>query len=167
MDVVVNNATPPIERKPFEELAWEEVDAYWRTYVQSAFELAQRLLPGMKERGFGRIVHLLTTAMWGTPPPNIAGYVAAKSALWGMARGWRSSSRRTAITVNAVSPSAVMTDQWSDGLRQRAGARWRCPCRPQRLATPEEVAATVMFLIGDEGAYMTGANLPVAGGEVM
>ena len=39
----------------------------------------ERVLPGMKERGFGRFVHLLTTAIWGTPPPNVAGYVAAKS----------------------------------------------------------------------------------------
>src|SRR3712207_7118232 len=59
-----------------DELSWEEVDAYWRTYVQGPFEVAQKVLPGMKERGFGRFVHLLTTAMWGTPPPNTSGYVA-------------------------------------------------------------------------------------------
>ena len=166
VDVVVNNATPPIERKPFEELAWEEVDAYWRTYVQGPFELAQRVLPGMKERGFGRFVHLLTTAMWGTPPAGTSGYVAAKSALWGMAKGMAVELAPFGITVNAVSPSAVMTDQWSaESETRRRAMALSVPAK--RLASPEEVAATVMFLVGEQGAYVTGANLPVAGGEVM
>jgi len=166
VDVVVNNATPPIVRKPFEELAWDEVDAYWRTYVAGPFALAQKVLPGMKERGFGRFVHLLTTAMWGTPPANTSGYVAAKSALWGMAKGMAVELAPFGITVNAVSPSAVMTDQWSaESETRRRAMALAVPAR--RLAAPEEVAATVMFLLGEQGAYLTGANLPVAGGEVM
>jgi len=166
VDVVVNNATPPITRKPFEELTWEEVDAYWRTYVQGPFEVAQRVLPGMKERGFGRFVHLLTTAMWGTPPANTSGYVAAKSALWGMAKGMAVELAPFGITVNAVSPSAVMTDQWSaESESRRRAMALAVPAR--RLASPEEVASTVLFLLGEQGAYLTGANLPVAGGEVM
>jgi NAD(P)-dependent dehydrogenase (short-subunit alcohol dehydrogenase family) len=70
------------------------------------------------------------------------------------------------ITVNAVSPSAVMTDQYAaeSDTRRRAMAL-SVPAR--RLASPDEVAATVMFLLGDQGSYLTGANLPVAGGEVM
>jgi len=166
VDVVVNNATPAIERKPLSELSWEEVDRYWQTYVQSAFTLAQEAIPGMRERGFGRFVHILTTAIWGAPPPLTAGYVAAKSGLWGLAKGMAVELAPAGITVNAVSPSAVMTDQWEDepDTRRRALA---LSVPVQRLASPEEVAATVLFLAGDEGAYITGANLPVAGGEVM
>jgi 3-oxoacyl-[acyl-carrier protein] reductase len=166
VDVVVNNATPPIERKPFEELSWAEVDRYWRAYVQSAFVLAQAALPGMKERGFGRFVHLLTSAAVGKPPANVAGYVAAKSALWGLTRSMAVELAPHGITVNAVSPSAVMTDQWSgEPERRRRALALSIPA--QRLAGPDEVAATVLFLIGEEGGYVTGANLPVAGGEVM
>ena len=165
VDILVNNATPPIERKGMMELGWDEVDRYWRTYVQSAFILSQEFVPGMKERGFGRIVHTLTSAMWGTPPPNTAGYVAAKSGLWGLTKAMAVELASFGITVNAVSPSAVMTDQWegTSDSRRRAIAM---SLPAQRLASPEEVAATVLFLIG-EGAYVTGANLPVAGGEVM
>jgi 3-oxoacyl-[acyl-carrier protein] reductase len=166
VDAVVNNATPQIDRKPFEEVSWAEVDGYWRAYVQSAFVLTERLLPGMKERGFGRFVHMLTTAMWGTPPPNVAGYVAAKSGLWGLARSMAVELAPHGVTVNAVSPSAVITDQWAEAsdTRRRALA---LSVPAQRLASPEEVAATIMFLLGEEGSYVTGANLPVAGGEVM
>jgi 3-oxoacyl-[acyl-carrier protein] reductase len=166
MDVVVSNATPPIERKPFEELSWAEVDRYWRAYVQSAFLIAQRALPGMKERGFGRFVNILTTAAVGKPPPNVAGYVAAKSALWGLTRSMAVELAPHGITVNAISPSAVMTDQWAgESERRRRALALSVPA--QRLASPDDVAATALFLIGPEGGYLTGANLPVAGGEVM
>lgn len=166
VDALVNSATPPIERKPFEELDWDEVDRYWQTYVRSAFTLTQAALPGMKERGFGRIVHLLTSAIWGKPPPNTAGYVAAKSGLWGLTKALAVELAPHGITVSALSPSAVMTDQWEGSSeRQRRALALALPA--QRLATPEEVARTVTFLLGSEGAYLHGANVPVAGGEVM
>ena len=166
VDVVVGNATPPIDRKPYTELSWDEVDGYWRTYVQSAFTLSQRLIPGMKERRFGRFVNVLTTAIWGTPPPETSAYVAAKSALWGLTRGMAVELAPFGITVNAVSPSAVMTDQWNGTADNRRRAlAMGIPAR--RLADPEEVAGAVVYLAGNEAGYVTGANLPVAGGEVM
>jgi 3-oxoacyl-[acyl-carrier protein] reductase len=166
VDALVNNATPPIERIPFEELGWDEVDRFWQTYVGGAFSLTQAALPGMRERGFGRIVHLLTTAVWGKPPANWAGYVAAKSGLWGLTKAMAVELAPFGITVSAVSPSVVMTDQWeSSSERQLRAMALALPA--QRLATPEEVARTIMFLLGPEGAYLHGANLPVAGGEVM
>ena len=166
VDAIVNNATPPIERKPFEALEWEEVDRYWQTYVRSAFTLTQAALPGMKERGFGRIVHLLTSAIWGKPPVETAGYVAAKSGLWGLTKAMAVELAPHGITVSALSPSAVMTDQW-DGSSERQRRALALALPAQRLATPEEVARTVTFLLGPEGAYLHGANVPVAGGEVM
>lgn len=166
VDAIVGNATPPIDRKPFEELSWEEVDRYWRTYVQSSFLLTQAALPGMRERGFGRIVLMLTSAMWGKPPTGTGGYVAAKSALWGLAKSMAVELGPHGITVNAVSPSAVMTDQWEGASENRRRAL-AMSLPAQRLASPEEVAGTVMFLLGPEGSYVTGSNLPVAGGEVM
>jgi 3-oxoacyl-[acyl-carrier protein] reductase len=166
VDAIVNNATPPIERTPFEDLSWDEVDRYWNTYVQSAFTLTQTALPGMKERGFGRVVHVLTSAIWGTPPANTAGYVAAKSGLWGLAKAMAVELGPHGITVNAVSPSAVMTDQW-EGTSDNRRRALAMSVPVQRLASPEEIAQTIVFLLGREGAYVTGANVPVAGGEVM
>ena len=166
VDVLVNNATPSIDRKPLLELEWDEIDTYWQTYVQSVFSLARSFIPGMRERGFGRIVNVLTTAMWGAPPPGTGGYVAAKSGLWGLAKVMAVELAPLGITVNAVSPSAVMTEQWdstSDSRRRALGLR----IPAQRLPSPEEVAATVVYLAGPEAAYVTGANFPVAGGEVM
>ena len=166
VDALVNSATPPIERKPLLEQDWDEVDRYWNTYVQAAFTLTRAIVPGMRERGYGRIVHLLTSAMWGKPPVNNAGYVAAKSGLWGLAKASAVELGPLGITVNAVSPSAVMTDQW-EGTTDAHRRALALSLPAQRLADPEEVAGTVLFLLGPDGAYLTGANLPVAGGEVM
>jgi 3-oxoacyl-[acyl-carrier protein] reductase len=166
LDAIVNNATPPIERTPLLELGWEEVDRYWRTYVGSAFALTQAAVPGMRERGFGRIVNVLTSAMWNAPPAGTAGYVAAKSGLWGLAKAMAVELGSFGITVNAVSPSAVMTDQW-EGTSENRRRALALSVPVQRLPSAQEVAAAVVFLLGREGAYLTGANVPVAGGEVM
>jgi 3-oxoacyl-[acyl-carrier protein] reductase len=166
VDVLVNNATPLIDRKPLLDSEWEEIDTYWRTYAGGAFRLAKALVPSMRERGFGRIVNVLTTAMWGAPPPENGAYVAAKSGLWGLTKAMAVEFAPYGITVNAVSPSAVMTEQW-DGVsdNRRRALSLRIPA--QRLAAADEVAATVLHLAGNDAAYVTGANFPVAGGEVM
>ncbi len=166
VDILVNNATPLVERKPLLDLTLNEVDDYWRTYVQSSFLLAKQFVPGMKERRFGRVIHILTSYIWGVPPPALTGYVVAKSALWGLTKSMAVDLAPFGITVNAVSPAEVMTDQWKEVPEARRRAlELRTPL--QRLAKPDDVAAAVRFLIGSQGAFITGANIPVAGGAVM
>ncbi|MEJ7891572.1 MAG: SDR family oxidoreductase [Solirubrobacteraceae bacterium] len=166
IDVVVLNATPKIERRPLLEASAEELDGYWRAYVSGPHELVRAVAPGMRERGFGRIVGVLTSAILNTPPANMGAYVTAKSGAWGLLRSLAVEMAADGITVNAVSPSAVITDQWSDANdRQRRALAARIPLK--RLPGPEEVAAAVGFLAGEGGDYLTGVNLPVAGGEVM
>ncbi len=166
VDVLVNNATPEIVRRPFDSVTWADLDTYWRSYVQSSFVLAQKLLPGMKQRQFGRIVQILSSAVSGQPPAEMVGYVTVKSALWGFTRALAVEAAPFGVTVNAVSPSAVMTDQWNTTpeTRRRAMAM-RTPLR--RIATTHDVARAVLYLVGPGGDFVTGANLPVNGGEVM
>jgi NAD(P)-dependent dehydrogenase (short-subunit alcohol dehydrogenase family) len=104
--------------------------------------------------------------MWAAPPPDVAGYVAAKSGVWGLAKAMAVEFAPFGITVNAVSPSAVMTDQWDNASEARLRAlTLKIPAR--RLPSAQEVADTVVYLVGNEAAYVTGTNFPVAGGEVM
>jgi len=166
VDAVVNNAIPPIVRKPLMELDWDEVESHWQTSVQGSFILAQRLIPGMKERKFGRIVNILSSYHAGTPPPDMYAYLVAKGAMWAGTKSMAIELAPHGITVNAVSPSPVMTDQWSDVPESRRRAlSMRVPLG--RLCSVEDVARSVLYLIGEGGSFVTGADIPVAGGEIM
>jgi 3-oxoacyl-[acyl-carrier protein] reductase len=164
--VLVNNASPRIERKPVTALSWEELELYWNAYVRAAHVLGQELIPAMKEQGYGRIVQVLTSAIVNTPPPELGAYAAAKAALWGLSKVLAVELAPHGITVNAVSPSAVVTDQWEGVPESRKrGMALRNPMR--RLASPEDVAAAVVHLASEEARYVTGQNLLLTGGEVM
>ncbi len=164
VDVLVNNASPKIAPMQFSESSWEEFQGYWDHYVKSTFLLSQAVIPGMRREGFGRIVNLLSSYIQGVPPVQMSGYVAAKSALLGLAKSMAVELGGDGITVNSVSPSPVITDQWEDvpDARRRALAM-RNPMR--RLATAEEVADAVVYLASPESRFINGANLLMAGGE--
>ena len=166
VDGIVNNASPSIQLQSFMECAFEDVLRYHAVYVRSTLELTQLAVPGMREREFGRIVNVLTAGLLGKPPPEYAIYLSAKGALWGLSKAMAVDLGRWGITVNMVSPSTVITDQWADlsETRQRA-LSMRVPL--QRLAQPDDVANAVLFLLGEEGKFLNGVNIPLTGGEMM
>jgi 3-oxoacyl-[acyl-carrier protein] reductase len=164
--VLVNNATPFIDRKPFLETSWSEFDRYYQTYIFSAFNLAQQVIPFMKDQGFGRIIHILSSAVTGTPPRNMSAYIAAKSALLGLSKSMAIELAGLGITVNCISPSVVTTDQWQETPEKRMRAM--AMSNPSgRLSTPDDIAKAALSLIGEGGQYITGTNLLITGGEVM
>lgn len=162
VDVVVNNATPPIRPKPLLETTEDDLGRYLDVYVRGTLELARMVVPGMRERKFGRIVNVLTSYL-SEVPPNLGAYVAAKSALYGLSRAMAVEFGPWGITVNMVSPSMLIGDQADDlGLAAREAVAGRTPLR--RLGEPEEVANLVLFLLGEGGTFISGANIPVTGG---
>jgi len=166
VDVLVHNATPSIERKPWTECTWDDFQPFLDVYVRAGWELVQQLAPAMQERKSGRILFIGSSAAFNTPPANLLPYVTAKSALAGMTRALAVELAPTNVTVNTVAPSLLITDQnaqLSDRVRQLAAAR--TPMK--RLASLDEVAATVAALAGPGGSFVTGATLPVTGGELM
>lgn len=166
MHVLVNNASPHIESQPFLESSRVEMERYIHAYVRSCHALAQGLVPAMKERGHGRIVNILTSYVVGVPPTSMVAYVTAKSALWGMTKALAVELAPHGVTVNAISPAAVLTDQWEGAPESRRRAlAMRNPMRG--LASPEDVAEAVVYLAGGPGRFVTGQNLLLAGGEAM
>lgn len=166
IDVIVNNASPSIVRKPFSELKFADLENYWNGYVRGAFELIQLAIPGMRRREFGRIVNILTSSLIGAPPPELTAYVTAKSALMGLSKAAAVELGRWGITVNMVSPSIVLTDQWNGiSESQLRALGLRVPLG--RLAQAEEVASVVVFLLSEQGQYLNGVNIPITGGREM
>jgi len=136
---------------------------------------ARAVLPGMSERGFGRIVSVASTAAL-KGYPYVSAYVAAKHATLGFVRALALENARTGITVNAVCPGFTDTDlvaQSIETIMAKTGRSRDEALRdivrnnPQkRLVQPDEVADAVLWLCGDAASSVTGQAIAVAGGEI-
>lgn len=164
--ILVHGAGSPLQPSPFLDASWDAFARHWAVAVGGAFNVSRLCLPGMVARKRGSIVFLSSAAAHGTPPPQWSGYVTAKSGLLGLMRSLAIEFGPHGVRVNAVSPGMVPTDFTAfvpDRMKQMAAMQ--TPLK--RLATVEDVAATVAFLVSDEAAFVTGAIVPVAGGAVM
>jgi 3-oxoacyl-[acyl-carrier protein] reductase len=113
-----------------------------------------------------RVVNILSSAIVGAPPIEMGAYVTAKSALAGMSKSLAVELAADGITVNSVSPSTVLTDQWEHLQENRRRAlTMRNPMR--QLVTAEDVAQAVLYLVSDAARTITGQNITLTGGEVM
>ena len=112
------------------------------------------------------MVNLLSQVTANAPVPRMADYVTAKYALLGLSKALAVEWADDHIRVNMVSPGLVQTEltqHYHDRVFKMEAARTPL----NRLATPEDVAKSVAFLVSDEASYLTGVNLFVTGGQVM
>ena len=155
----------------FDQATLVDVDAAtWRhvqaVNVESALWLAQAFTPGMAQRGFGRVIVIISDTFW-SPPPVLLPYVASKGALLGIVRSLAVGLGPAGIAVSAVAPGltdtpaarTVNTDEQFDATVERQALR--------RRLIPEDTAAAVAFLASDGAAAMTGQVLCADGGLVL
>jgi NAD(P)-dependent dehydrogenase (short-subunit alcohol dehydrogenase family) len=143
--------------------------------VESANEAMRAALPGMIERGFGRVINVASTA--GLKGYAYASaYAAAKHALVGLTRSVALEVAKTGVTVNAVCPGYTDTDLVSESVRgivaktghseKEARAHFEGSNPLGRLIKPQEVADAVLWLTGEGAAAVTGQAIVIAGGEL-
>jgi NAD(P)-dependent dehydrogenase (short-subunit alcohol dehydrogenase family) len=172
--VLVNNAGAAIS-KPFGKHAVSDFQAMLEVNLLSAVVACQAVLPGMRARGYGRIVNIASTAgLKGYA--YVTAYAAAKHALVGFTRALALETVKDGITVNAVCPGFTDTDMVARSVATIAAAGGRSPEQARaalaagnpagRLVRPEEVAAAVAFLCRPDAGAMTGQAIAVACGEV-
>jgi 3-oxoacyl-[acyl-carrier protein] reductase len=164
VDILVNNAG--ITR---DNISMRMKDEEWEKVLQvnltGTFRLTRAAMRGMMRRRFGRVINI-TSIVGVTGNPGQANYAAAKAGLIGMSKSLAQELASRAITVNCVAPGFIatpMTDVLTD--EQKKGILGRVPA--DRLGTPDEIAAGVVYLASDEAAYVTGQTLHINGGMAM
>lgn len=166
VDVLVNNASPRINPKPLDALEWEDVQDQLDVQVRGAYAMTRAVVPGMTERGRGRIVNITSQVVDGPPTVGWTGYAMAKGALAVFSRYMAAELGPRGITVNCVAPGMTETSLIGDiSEKQQLITARQTPLR--RLARPEDVASAVAYLVSDDAAFVTGDTLAVNGGSVM
>jgi 3-oxoacyl-[acyl-carrier protein] reductase len=174
VDVLVTNSGGP-PAGPFET---HSADA-WQMAVQqnlhSVVELTRGVLPGMKERRWGRVINVTSIAVK-QPVDNLILSNSIRAAVTGFARTLANEVAPFGITVNNVMPGYTRTQRVEDLAQRNASLRGTTPAVEQaaweqqipagRLGEPAEFAAMVAFLASDRASYTTGASIPVDGGWI-
>jgi 3-hydroxybutyrate dehydrogenase len=173
VDILVNNAgiqhVSPIEDFPIEK--WDAIIAI---NLSASFHTVRLAVPGMKKKGWGRIVNIASAHALVASPFKVA-YVAAKHGLGGLTKTVALEVAQHGITINAICPGYVKTPLVEKQIPDTAKARGISEeevirdvilaAQPtKRFITIEEVAALAKYLCSDDAASITGALLPMDGG---
>jgi 3-oxoacyl-[acyl-carrier protein] reductase len=164
IDILVNNAGITRDNL-FMRMKDEEWDQVIAVNLTAAFRLSRAVLRGMMKKRWGRIVSI-TSVVGETGNPGQGNYAAAKAGLVGMSKSLAAEVASRNITVNCVAPGFIataMTDVLTDD--QKAAISQKIPAN--RMGTPAEIAAAVVYLASEEAAYVTGSTLQVNGGMAM
>jgi 3-oxoacyl-[acyl-carrier protein] reductase len=177
VDVLVNNVGFA-EIRSFDELTDDDWEQLWQLNVMSYVRALKAVLPGMRERGSGRIVNVSSTA-GKRPSTGMPDYSVTKAAVLSLSRLVADLYARDGILCNAVTPGPTASPAWlGDGGLADQTAKRSGKSREQvladvgkgrplgRLAEPEEIAAVIVFLCSDRANYVTGAAWSVDGGTV-
>ncbi|MEL7125782.1 MAG: 3-hydroxybutyrate dehydrogenase [Pseudomonadota bacterium] len=173
VDVLVNNAGIQFV-SPIEEFPIEKWDAIIAINLSSSFHTIRAALPGMKERGFGRIINV-ASAHGLVASPFKSAYVAAKHGIVGLTKTIALEAAQHGVTVNAVCPGYVLTPLVEGQIPDTAKARGITEDEVKRdvllaaqptkeFVTTEQLGALCVFLASDAAASITGTSLPVDGG---
>jgi 3-oxoacyl-[acyl-carrier protein] reductase len=174
VDVLVTNTGGP-PAGPFEAHSPEVWETAVRQNLFSVLNLVRGVLPGMRERGWGRIINITSIAVK-QPSDNLILSNAVRAAVTGFARTLATETAKDGITVNNVLPGFTRTDRLTELAQKRAEIKglkpediwdsWRREIPMGRVGDPRELAALVAFLASEQASYITAQSIPVDGGWI-
>jgi 3-oxoacyl-[acyl-carrier protein] reductase len=160
VEVLVLNATGPQPGAPLEAVGWDDHLAQLDFFVKSPILVARAVLPGMRARRSGRIVHVDSEVV-DNPPPGSSAYVTAKGAQIGLARVWARELAPLGITVNSVAPGFIPVERHAE-----EDTRAYLDTVPAgRMGTPADIANVVSFFASEAAGFVTGQRIVVDGGR--
>jgi acetoacetyl-CoA reductase len=164
VEIVVNNAG--ITRDgTMHKMSFEQWEAVIRTNLGSCFNMSRAVIEGMRTRKFGRIVNIGSINGQAGQYGQV-NYAAAKSGIHGFTKALAQEGASAGITVNAIAPGYIDTDMVRavpPNVLEKIVAR----VPVGRLGKASEIARGVLFLVADEGGFITGSTLSINGGQHM
>jgi len=155
----------PIENKRFTEYSWDEAEKQINVQVRSLWTVLQAVIKPMAKAKHGKIILIISSCSKAVPPKFLSAYVTGKYALLGLGKALASEYAPKHIQVNMISPSMMETkflQNVYDGVVEQSAA-----ANPMgRNASIQDVVPLVRYLFSDDNSFITGANIPVTGGEV-
>jgi 3-oxoacyl-[acyl-carrier protein] reductase len=174
VDVLVNNAGGP-PAGPFEQHPWQEWEKAVNLTLRSTIEMTRLVLPGMRERRWGRVINITSIAVK-QPVDGLILSNSIRAAVTGWARTLATEVAADGVTVNNVLPGYTRTDRVEQLNASRASSegvsveeierRTEAQIPMRRLGEPREFGAMVAFLASDRASYVTAQSIPVDGGWI-
>jgi 3-oxoacyl-[acyl-carrier protein] reductase len=166
LDILIANAGGPPPGGALEN-AREEWESAYDALVLAPRTLIEAAIPGMRKRGWGRIVSVSSTSVR-EPIPGLALSNAHRMAMVGLLKTLASEVAGEGITVNTVATGQIATDRLAElvGSLEAAEERARRQVPAGRLGTPDEYGDLVAFLCSERAAYLTGTVIPLDGGAL-
>lgn len=164
IDSVVLLSAPMVESKRLRQEEWDTFQQQIDVSVKAPFLILKKILPAMAKARRGKVVAMLTSYLINTPPSFLSPYIASKSALLGLMRSLAAEFAAKNIQINCVSPSMIET-KYLANLPERF-LEIASESHPlKRIAKVGDVVPTIEFLLSENSNYMSGANIPITGGQ--
>jgi NAD(P)-dependent dehydrogenase (short-subunit alcohol dehydrogenase family) len=164
VDILVNNAGWNIVQG-IDEIRDEDWQYLLELNLTNVMALTRALVPGMKQRGWGRVIHISSIMGLGSTPKRNA-YSATKAALIGMAKASALDLGPHGITVNCIAPGPIATEMPMSILSKEQQDTLAAKTAVGRWGTPDDVAGPALLLASDAGGYISGTTLVVDGGAM-
>jgi 3-oxoacyl-[acyl-carrier protein] reductase len=173
IEILINNSAGP-KGGPLLEATFEEFTNTFSQQLLASHLLSQLLIPGMKQRGYGRVINVISTSVR-APIMNLGVSNTIRGAVASWAKTLSLEVAAHGITVNSVLPGYTKTArlegllkagaQKSGRTEQAIADEWKNAVPARRFAEPEELGSVIAFLASPAAAYINGVSLPVDGGR--
>ncbi|MFX0540862.1 SDR family NAD(P)-dependent oxidoreductase [Roseovarius sp. S4756] len=160
---VLVNSAGILRVEPFETMSAEDFERVMSVNVTGSFHCAQRVVKGMKKKGFGRIINLSSVSGYRAGVGRTA-YGTSKAAVAHLTRQLALELGRHGITANAVAPGTTMTNMTAEAYTDENKANFLKMIPSGFIAEPEDIAPSIVFLASRQARYVNGHTMPVDGG---
>jgi acetoacetyl-CoA reductase len=164
IDIVVNNAGVTRDGV-LHKMSWEDWNEVIRINLGGCFNLAKATFPGMRDRGWGRVVNIGSVNGQAGQYGQV-NYAAAKSGIHGFTKALAQEGARFGVTVNAIAPGYIDTDMVA-AVPQAVLEKIIARIPVGRLGHADEIARGVTFFTADEATFVTGSTMSINGGQHM